>query len=182
MQDTDFDGVHLDVETVRNKDRYFLLLLEEVRAALGDDGLLSIAGGHWMPSIISRVPVVGGFQWDHNYYRAVASRVDQIAVMTYDSFLPHPALYRVWLREQVQAIGSNLSKSDVELLFGLSISRESTVTHHPTAENMQSGLAGICAAVADAGNSIQIADGVAVYAAWEADSEDWQLWETLITQ
>lgn len=180
MQETAFDGVHLDVETVRNEDEPFLLLLEEVRAALDDDDVLSIAGSYWMPTITSHVPVVGGFRWDHRYYRAVASRVDQIAVMTYDSFLPHPALYRVWLREQVQAIGGNLSQSDVELLFGLSVSRERTVTHHPNAENMRSGLAGICAAVAGVAAPMQIADGVAVYAAWEAESEDWHLWETWI--
>jgi hypothetical protein len=29
---------------------------------------------------------------------------------------------------------------------------------------------------------MQIADGVAVYAAWEADSEDWQLWKAWTTQ
>jgi hypothetical protein len=63
--------------------------------------------------------------------------------------------------------------SDVELLIGVSVSGEKTTTHHPSAENLANGLAGICAALEDGSHSI---DGVAIYAAWEATAADWVLW------
>lgn len=177
MKEAGFDGVHLDVETVESGSSDYLLLLEEVRAALDDHHTLSIAGSYWMPDAVRAVPVVGGLPWDHTYYRAVARRVDQIVVMTYDSLMPHAALYRLWLREQVRAIDRSLAHADVVVLYGLSVSREKTVTHRPKVENMQSGLAGICAGLASFENLEQKAEGIAVYAAWEADKTDWQTWQ-----
>jgi hypothetical protein len=172
-----FDGVHLDVETVRSGDENYLLLLDEVREALGEQGIVSVAGSYWIPEVINQLPGIEGFKWDGEYYRAVAGRVDQIAVMTYDSVMPHPILYRLWLREQVRGIERSLDAANVELLFGLSVSREETFTHRPNAEDMQNGLAGICAGSAG-GEAARGADGVAIYAAWEADTEDWAIWES----
>lgn len=172
-----FDGVHLDVETVRSGDESYLLLLEEIRTAIGDR-ILSVAGSYWLPGVVNGLPVLERFKWDGEYYRAVAERVDQIVTMTYDSGMPIPALYRLWLREQVRGIERSLAASNVELLVGISVSRENTMTHHPSAENMRSGLAGFCAGVSSSQTETgSIVRGVAVYASWEADSTDWRVWE-----
>jgi len=173
VEEAGFDGVHLDVETVSDGDRSFLLLLNETRAALPADRLLSVASGYWVPAAVSVLPVLGGYKWSGAYYREVAARVDQMAAMTYDSLMPHPALYRVWMREQVKGISRSLGDTDVELLIGVSVSPERTATHHPRAEDVANGLAGLCAAL-KAGSH---ADGVAVYAAWEATAEDWETWD-----
>lgn len=173
VEEAGFDGVHLDVETVPDGDPSYLLLLDEVRAALPADRLLSVASGYWVPAAVNSLPIVGGYKWSEHYYRAVAARVDQIAAMTYDSLMPYPALYRVWMREQVSGISSSLEDTDVELLVGVSASREKTDTHHPGAEGVANGLAGLCAAL-KAGSH---AGGVAVYAAWEATAEDWETWD-----
>ena len=169
--------MHLNVETVRNHDRDFLALLRETKEAIGPSRVLSIAGNDWKPDLLDKAPIIGDYKWSGRYYREVADRVDQIAVMTYDSFAPHPALYRLWLRGQVKGIAKNLAASDVELLFGVSISRERTLAHRPNAENMSSGLAGICAGLARPTENHPVA-GVAVYAAWEATQDDWQVWES----
>ena len=63
-------------------------------------------------------------RWSAEYYRAVAARVDQVLAMTYDSYLPMPALYRLWLREQTRGLSDALRGSSAELLMGLSVSRE----------------------------------------------------------
>ena len=173
--EADFDGVHLNVETVRDGDRSYLLLLEEVRDAIGPGRILSVAGSYWLPKALNELPFAEGFKWSGEYYGAVANQVDQIATMTYDSLMLHPVLYRLWLREQVRGIGRSLADSEVELLIGISVSRERTMTHRPSAENMESGLAGICAGLQ--GTKCK-ADGVTVYAAWEANESDWQIWET----
>jgi len=180
VKETDFDGVHLNVETVRNNNPDYLLLLDELRAAMDSRHILSVASSYWMPAALNKLPLVDGFKWSAGYYQAVANRVDQLATMTYDSVMPHPALYRLWLREQVREINKSLVGSDVDLLIGISISREHTTTHDPNAENMHNGLAGICASLSEL-EAEHIVDGVSIYASWEADTTDWQTWENWIT-
>jgi len=104
VRDTGFDGVHIDAETVHDDDQSFLLLLDEIRRELDQDSMLSVASGYWLPPVVNRNPLARGYKWSSEYYREVASRVDQIATMTYDSRMPHPALYRLWLYGQARAI------------------------------------------------------------------------------
>ena len=86
----------------------------------------------------------------------VADRVDHIAVMSYDSFAFHPALYRLWMREQVRGITKSLAEADAELLMGLSVSRERTSTHRPRAENSRAAwLASVLACPISQGTAIQ---------------------------
>lgn len=179
LQDADFDGVHLNVESVRDGDSGYLLLLNEMRAALEDDSLLSVATTYWLPGFVNALPVVEGYRWSGDYYQQVAGTVDQIVTMTYDSLMPHPALYRLWMREEMRGIRRNLARGeqqDVELLTGISVSREKTLTHHPEVENLQHGLAGFCAGLATSAPG-STAQGVAIYAAWEATDADWALWQ-----
>lgn len=165
-----FDGVHLNVETVWDQDPDFLTLLDEVNATLDDDLIISIAGSHWSPEVLEPL----GLRWSRSYYQNVAERVDQIAVMTYDSRAVHPAVYRFWMREQVQGIADSIADRGAELLLGVSVSDEATSTHTPAIESLEEGLAGLCAGGRDA------VDGVALYAAWETDEEEWEMWRAWV--
>lgn len=176
LSQSTLDGIHLNVETVQDGDAGYLLLLEEVKAAVEDEYLVSIASTYWLPKMVNDLPVLDGYRWSGDYYRAIAGSVDQIVTMTYDSLMPHPALYRLWMRGQVRAISRAVAAEDVELLIGLSVSEEETMTHRPRAENMASGLAGVCAGLSDSNTNPRV-DGVAVYASWEATPEEWQLWQ-----
>lgn len=166
VEEKGFDGIHLNVETVWNDDPDFLTLLEEVRAALDEGVLLSVAGSHGAPALLESL----NLRWSDGYYQEVAARVDQIATMTYDSRALHPSIYRFWMREQVRDIAQSVSPTDAELLVGVSVSDESTPTHNPTIETLADGLAGTCAAGSN------LADGVALYAAWESDEAEWATW------
>jgi hypothetical protein len=179
VEEAGFDGVHLDVETVRDGDQNYLRLLDEVRVTLAPDRQLSVASGYWVPATVNALPIVGGCKWSASYYRQVGARVDQVVAMTYDSLMPNPALYRTWMRGQVRGITESLEETDVELLIGLSVSQEKTATHHPSAENLSNGLAAMCAYLARGEHQI---DGVALYAAWEATAADWTLWDQWLTQ
>jgi hypothetical protein len=110
---------------------------------------------------------------DKFLYQEVGQRVEQIATMTYDSSAFHPALYRLWIREQVKGIRGSLENSDVELFIGISVSREQTRSHRPNIESLENGLAGLCAGLTKPHN-IQ---GIAIYADWEFSQSDWKLWE-----
>lgn len=167
-----FDGVHLDAETVPNNDATFLLLLDEMKNAIGQSKI-SISGSHWVPDWINALPFLRDFRWTSGYYAQVARRSDQIATMTYDSYAPADALYRVWMREQVHGISRAVEQSRTELLIGISVSREETLAHRPNSESLGNGLAGLCAALSDGTTDAQ---GVAIYGDWEFSDSDQQIW------
>lgn len=181
ISDASSDGVHLDVEHVNDGDLGFLLLLQDVRQAIGSDVVLSVAANNWLPVGLNDFPVIDGYKWTGAYYQEVASHVDQIVVMSYDSIMPSAFLYRLWLAEQVKGISRSLARSNVELLMGLTVSREKTLTHRPAAENMLSGLRGICAARNEIFPEAHSVDGIAIYAEWEADEDDWHLWQEWVS-
>jgi hypothetical protein len=76
------------------------------------------------------------------------------------------------MREQVKGIRISLAKLPTELLFGISISREVTSSHRPSAESLAAGLAGVCAGLMQEERESQIS-GIALYASWDARQTDW---------
>src|SRR5205085_2558005 len=83
IRESGFDGIHLDAEPLPSGDLHYLRLLEELRASLGPDRLLSVAGLPWRSSVEEKVTRFAGYRWSTTYYQSVASRVDQIIVMAY---------------------------------------------------------------------------------------------------
>jgi hypothetical protein len=172
VDDLGFDGIHLNAETVYNHNPDYLLLLQELDEALGPDATLSIAGSQWMPDALNHLPLIHDFRWTGDYYRQAASHVDQIATITYDSYAVHPALYRLWMREEVRGLQRSLDNYEGDLLIGISVSTEQTRSHRPRTENLSNGLAGLCAA--DPGSI----SGVAIYADWDFSEQDRQTWNS----
>ncbi len=175
-----FDGIHLDPEPIHSGDDDVLALLDEMRIAMPSDKLLSVAGRRIWPIYPDAAwPLVGQAVWRGDYYRQVAARVDQIAVMVYDSRLPLAWMYRQWVKFEVISISRALEDIDVELLIGIPTSEEATGTHYPGAENMRSGLRGTINGLNDkAARPLEI-DGVAIYPEWETDQDEWKIYESL---
>lgn len=67
----------------------------------------------------------------------------------------------------------------VEVLIGVPTSEDTTATHHPTAENMISGLQGVIDGLNDADSQPFTVTGVAVYPYWEIDTAKWQNYDQL---
>jgi hypothetical protein len=175
-----FDGIHLDPEPISSNDLNVLALLDEVRDTLGPEFALSIATRRIWP-IFPNVqwPIVGQVAWHASYYQEIASRVDQIAVMTYDSAMPLACLYRHWTRFQVIKISRAVGGTGVQLFFGIPTSEETTWTHYPWAENIRSGLKGVIDGLNDAGSRPTVVTGVAIYPYWETDEAEWRIYEEL---
>lgn len=175
-----FDGVHLDPEPIPDGDLNVLALLDETRQAMGPEPMLSLATRRiWPLWPNASWPVVGAWAWSGDYYREVAARVDQVAVMVYDSALPHPRLYQYWTRYQVIEISRALPAGGAELLFGIPTSEEQSFTHRPNAENMTSGLQGTLDGLNDLTAVPAVVTGVAIYPYWETDAAEWNLYEAL---
>lgn len=180
VQDAGFDGLHIDPEPVKDGDEAVLTLLDDLRTALGPDATLSIAGRRIWPLFPTvQWPLVGQWSWSASYYQKIARRVDEIAVMVYDSALPTPALYRQWAKFEVIALSRTLVYSDVRLFVGIPTSEEATRTHKPTAENMRDGLKGTIAGLNDWATWTNTITGVAIYPYWETDEAEWKVYQSL---
>ncbi len=180
VQEEGFDGIHLDPEPVYSNDQDLLELLNEVRSTIGSGATLSIATRRIWPIFPGVAwPIVGKVSWHTGYYREVANRVDQIAVMIYDSAMPFAALYRHWSRFQVVKISQAVNGTGVDLFFGIPTSEEKTLTHSTIAENITSGLQGIINGLNDAEAHPSAVTGVAIYPYWETDEAEWSIYQRL---
>jgi len=180
VRTTGVDGIHLDAEPIPTDEEDVLALLDELRDALGSGPTLSIATRRIWPILPDvQWPLVGQVAWRASYYREVAQRVDQIAVMTYDSAMSWAFLYRQWTRFQVIEISRVVEGIDVQLFFGIPTSEEKSWTHWPRAENMSSGLEGIVDGLNDAEARPAAVTGVAIYPYWETDEAEWRVYEEL---
>jgi hypothetical protein len=163
-----FAGVHLNVEPLTSGDTDFLKLLEELKAALPPEKLLSIAAypppARWQPS--------EEVHWGENYFRQVAKRCDQLAVMMYDTSLRVPKLYQRLMADWTTEV---LAWSEGKpVLLGVPTYSDTGVEyHHPRVENLRNALLGI-----HRGLSLQSLppnyQGVAIYCDWETDESEWR--------
>ena len=147
MSQLDFDGVQLDIEPVPSGDPDFLKLLEELRAGIGSKRI-SVAAMKLTPF----APAIGpdslvGYSWDDNYYHEVARRVDQLAVMTYDSGVPLANLYIKYVSWETSHILESLQDVPTcRVLIGVPTYDGHTFWHQG-AENIGSGLQGVIEAL-----------------------------------
>ncbi len=139
--------------------------------------ILSIAGDDVEPfpgadAIVAWITPRGGL-WSRGYYGEVAGRVDEVAVMTYDSALPWAFLYAKAVEWEARRLADLPAATGVRLLIGLPTHDERRWSFHPEAENLRSGLTGVRRAGAPV--------GVAVYADWTTDAAEWadfrELWQ-----
>ncbi|MHB1004311.1 MAG: glycosyl hydrolase family 18 protein [Chloroflexota bacterium] len=177
--DLGFDGVQLNVEPLPNGDESFLDLLLEVRSAIGPRKTLAIAGHKWAPDFVPLVERYSSY-WKPDYYRQVASLVDQVAVMTYDSYSPTAEAYRLFQREQTVGVLGSVEGTDAEVLIGVPTYDEPRLNHNPGAENIDTGLHGVVDALARLDASArQPFAGVALYAHWETDAKEWETYRSV---
>jgi hypothetical protein len=175
-----YDGIHLDPELIEDGNRDVLSLLDETRAGIGPSAILSIASSKvWPLRPDTAADKLGPILWSARYYREVAARVDQIAVMVYDSGLPQGWMYRLWTRFQVIQITKALAGTRTEVLFGLPTSEEPTLTHHPDAETIMSGLDGVIDGLNDRESIPDAVTGVVIYDYWETTPEKWAVYDRI---
>jgi hypothetical protein len=180
VQELGFDGVHLDPEPILSGNIALLALLEKIRAAIGAQARLSIAGREITPLLPESDLVVNRwFTWRGYYYREVAKRVDQVAVMAYDSHAPFGFWYEQWVRHQVINLTGSLRETTAEILIGIPTSEEHSSSHDPAVENMQTGLTGLLAGLNDLDAHPERITGVAIYPYWETTEDEWQTYAEL---
>jgi hypothetical protein len=175
VQDLGFDGVHFDPEPILSGNAELLAILDKVRSTIGSEAHLSIAGREITPLLPEADLIFNRwFTWRGDYYREIAERVDQIAVMAYDSHMPAEWLYEQWVRQQVVALSNSLKDTTVQIYLGVPTSEEKSSSHDPAVENMTSGLRGTISGLNDADAQPGKITGVAIYPYWETTAAEWQ--------
>lgn len=167
-----FAGVQVNIEPCPSGDADYLVLLEQIRAALPTGKVLSVAAypppTRWQPA-----PEV---HWDEGYFREVAKRVDQLAVMMYDTAVPlekvYTSLMASWTREVLDWAEGQA------VLLGLPVYEDAgTGYHDPRVENLEAALRGIHAGLTSRPEALAAHyQGAALYADWTLSQEERDIW------
>jgi hypothetical protein len=175
LVDEGFDGVHLNVEPVDDGNVEFLALLRALRTAVGDGRVLSLAAIRPAPVGLPRAP---NFAWSPGYYGRVASIVDQIVIMAYDTALPTPSLYRRYVRWAARSVAGALdsSGSRARVLMGVPSYEPFGFMHRRGVETPENALVGVVAGLRGLGAGGTF-EGVAIYAEWTTDEDEWRVYE-----
>ncbi|QKW22984.1 hypothetical protein HUT16_31365 [Kitasatospora sp. NA04385] len=172
--DLGFDGVHFDLEPVHSGSSGFLALLDQVHALTAARAVpLSIAAPQ-----IDPVPGLGrvtfalsdhGKYWSAGYFAAAARRVDQVAVMSYDTSMPVESLYGGYVARQTSLALAN-TPPDVDLLMGLPAYWADTPSHRGDAETVRAAVRGARLGLGPGGRRNF---GLALYVDFAATPDHW---------
>ncbi|MGW5005010.1 hypothetical protein [Streptomyces parvulus] len=145
--DAGYDGVHLDLEPLHSGDRDYLSLLDDVREVTrARDAQLSVAA-HQIDPLPALHSVFGLFTehpkwWSQEYFGQVARRVDQIAVMSYDTAQPLEGTYGGYVAQQT-SLALEVTPPTTHLLMGLPFYHESNFDHWGHAETVAAAVRGV---------------------------------------
>jgi len=161
-------GVHLNIEPMPTGNSDFLALLEELRQAMPEGKIISVAA-YPPPTQWHRFPEI---HWEESYYRQVAQRTDQLVPMMYDTAIKYPKFYRhlmsQWTTEVLNWSG------DTQVLLGVPAYNDAGVGYHnPNVENLQNALSGIHAGLSEYKTLPSNYAGIAIYSEWEMDRKKW---------
>ncbi|GII83957.1 membrane protein [Sphaerisporangium siamense] len=167
-----FDGIHYNFEPVNDDDQGLLDVLDRTRAALPRAVLsMSVHQMEPLPGMSAAQGLVFGEErwWTPGYMTQVARRVDQVALMTYDTAQPTEALFTGYVRRQTSLALAAVPPS-TRLLVGVPAYHDDNWTHHPSAETMRAAIRGVRLAL---GSGDRRDFGVALYVDFAATETDW---------
>jgi hypothetical protein len=177
LMDEGFDGIHLNIEPIDDGNVEFLALLRSLRNAVGPGRVLSLAAIR--PGPVG-IPFAPNFVWSPDYYARVAAVSDQIVIMAYDTALPTAPLYRRYVAWSTASVAGALvaSGSHARVLMGVPTYEDFGFMHRSGVETLDNALAGVVAGLRGLGAGGTF-EGVALYAEWTTDEDDWAVYERL---
>ncbi|MFB8747674.1 hypothetical protein [Streptomyces parvulus] len=175
--DAGYDGVHLDLEPLHSGDRDYLSLLDDVREVTrARDAQLSVAA-HQIDPLPALHSVFGFFTehpkwWSQEYFGQVARRVDQIAVMSYDTAQPLEGTYGGYVAQQT-SLALEVTPPTTHLLMGLPFYHESNFDHWGHAETVAAAVRGVRLGLSRTDADRRLF-GVAPYIDFAATDTNWE--------
>lgn len=171
-----YDGIHYNFEPIGDGDTKFLDLLDRTRQ---HTKLLSTSTPQIEPYLGMRLTartILGHDKyWSENYFRQVVDRVDQVAIMTYDSFTPLQSLYGGYVARQAR-LALDLVPDEKALYIGAPAYHDHGVAWADAAESVEMTAEGARLALTDHGRRELF--GLALYVDFAATEEDWREYMT----
>ncbi|MEV6479069.1 hypothetical protein [Streptomyces sp. NPDC051576] len=171
-----FEGAHFDLEPLHSDDVDYLDLLDRLHEVTESRHAVLSVAAHQIDPLPALHSVWGTFTehpkwWSQAYFGQVARRVDQIAVMSYDTAQPLESLYGGYVAEQT-SLALEVTPKSTDLLMGLPFYYESNFDHWGSAETVPAAVRGVRLGLsrtdADRANF-----GVALYVDFAATEADW---------
>ncbi|MDC2958285.1 glycosyl hydrolase family 18 protein [Streptomyces gilvifuscus] len=175
-----FDGAHFDLEPLHSGDRNYLALLDALhRVTRAHGAVLSVAAHQIdpLPGFHSFWGTVTGHPkwWSQAYFGQVARRVDQIAVMSYDTMQPLRSLYGGYVAQQT-SLALEVTPDSTDLLMGLPFYHENRFGHWARAETVPAAVRGVRLGLSRT-DAHRPGFGVALYVDFAATEADWAAYE-----
>ena len=177
LMDEGFHGIHLNIEPVDDGNLELLALLRALRNAVGSEGILSLSATRPGPL---RLPMAPNFFWTRSYYTRIADLTDQLVVMTYDTAIPTPSLYRRYVAYVASSVTSSVvaSRSRTRVMVGVPTYDETGLMHRAGVETPDNALLGIVTGLRGLGGGGTF-EGVALYAGWTTDDREWAIYDRI---
>ncbi|MFE1313318.1 hypothetical protein [Streptomyces sp. NPDC058755] len=172
-----FEGAHFDLEPLHSGDSDYLSLLDDLRALThAHHALLSVAAHQIdpLPAFHSFWGATTGHPkwWSQAYFGQVARRVDQIAVMSYDTMQPLESLYGGYVAQQT-SLALEVTPDTTDLLMGLPFYHENRFGHWAHAETVPAAVRGVRLGLSRT-DADRARFGVALYVDFAATEADWR--------
>lgn len=188
VNDLGFDGVILNVEPMPERDSAaFISLLQEVRRAMGDEGVLAVTMfADIAPSDLTvprnqRAAETNAIaEYSRDFKQRVALLTDEIMVMAYNSSLTNPADYVEWVAYQTQSYAEAVSdlEAGAGVWIGIPTYDDQGEIHLAAVENIPTAVEGVLRGIQRAGEeAAPIIEGVAIYAEWTTSEDEWRLFQ-----
>ncbi|MFI1537201.1 hypothetical protein [Streptomyces anandii] len=171
-----FDGAHFDLEPLHSGDTDYLDLLDDLHALTrAHDVPLSVAA-HQIDPLPAFHTLWGTLTnhpkwWSQAYFGQVARRVDQIAVMSYDTMQPLRSLYGGYVAQQT-SLALEVTPPTTHLLMGLPFFHENRFGHWAHAETVPAAVRGVRLGLSRTDRD-RARFGVALYVDFAATEADW---------
>lgn len=172
-----FDGVHFNLEPLRDAEPGYLELLAVVRARMGDEWIISQATPR---SALIGVPIAGfdRSSWSAGFYRATLDLANQTVLMAYDTNLRFEPLYVAFVRDQTRRLTRMACAArSHELLIGIPAYQDAADDSISQVENIRNASRGVRAALESFPTRPRCFGGVSVYANWVTNDAEWSDFE-----
>lgn len=141
------DGIHLNLEPIRDGHAAYIALLAEIRNALPGEFLVSQATRRVAPMGIEGVAAMGPF-WSRRFYETAMEHSDQTVLMAYNTALPFSKLYCAYTAHQTKLLLNWASAFDGHaVIIGIPSYEGVFPLSNPRVENVPNASSGVRAAL-----------------------------------
>jgi hypothetical protein len=113
--------------------------------------------------------------WSEEFYRATMARSDQTVLMAYDTSLNNRKNYIGFVRhETALLLDWACAVPNHHVMIGIPSYEDVPRLSNPKVENIANAALGVRAALEADGARLRCLDGVAIYAEWVTDADEWR--------